>query len=108
LVTKTTGKEADELREEAINYQNRLNTGITIRSSTQEGESYYEVYIQVNVIGGEVNDDNKSTVDCMYQGENLGDKLARLLNEALYLPWTMNNSRIFFDITTGEAKISIR
>lgn len=104
LVTKTTGKEADELREEAINYQNRLNTGITIRSSTQEGESYYEVYIQVNVIGGEVNDDNKSTVDCMYQGENLGDKLARLLNEALYLPWTMNNSRIFFDITTGEAK----
>ena len=61
----------------------------------------------MNVIGGEVNDDNKSAVDCMYQGESLGDKLARLLNEALYLPWTMNNSRIFFDITTGEAKAQI-
>jgi vacuolar-type H+-ATPase subunit I/STV1 len=65
------------------------------------------VYIQVNVIGGEVNDENKSAVDCMYQGESLGDKLARLLNEALYLPWTMNNSRIFFDITQGEAKSQI-
>jgi len=104
LVSKTTGKESDDLREEAMNYQNRLNTGITIRPSAPEGQPYYEVYIQVNVIGGEVNDDNKSAVDCMYQGESLGDKLARLLNEALYLPWTMNNSRIFFDITTGEAK----
>ena len=107
LVGKTTGKESDDLREEAMNYQNRLNTGITIRPSAQEGQPYYEVYIQVNVIGGEVNDDNKSAVDCMYQGESLGDKLARLLNEALYLPWTMNNSRIFFDITTGEAKAQI-
>ena len=107
LADKTTGQEADDLREEAMNYQNRLNTGITIRPSAQEGEPYYEVYIQVNVIGGEVNDDNKSAVDCMYQGESLGDKLARLLNEALYLPWTMNNSRIFFDITNGEAKAQI-
>ena len=107
LAGKTSGQEADELREEAMNYQERLNTGITIRPSAQEGQPYYEVYIQVNVIGGEVNDDNKSAVDCMYQGESLGDKLARLLNEALYLPWTMNNSRIFFDITKGEAKTQI-
>ena len=107
LVGKTTGQEADDLREEAMNYQERLNTGITIRPSAQEGQPYYEVYLQVNVIGGEVNDDNKSAVDCMYQGESLGDKLARLLNEALYLPWTMNNSRIFFDITKGEAKTQL-
>lgn len=107
LAGKTSGQESDELREEAMNYQERLNTGITIRPSAQEGQPYYEVYIQVNVIGGEVNDDNKSAVDCMYQGESLGDKLARLLNEALYLPWTMNNSRIFFDITKGEAKTQI-
>jgi len=107
LAGKTTGQEADYLREEAMNYQDRLNTGITIRPSAQEGQPYYEVYIQVNVIGGEVNDDNKSAVDCMYQGESLGDKLAQLLNEALYLPWTMNNSRIFFDITNGEAKAQI-
>jgi hypothetical protein len=107
VANKITGQEADDLREEAMNYQNRLNTGVTIRPSAPEGQPYYEVYIQVNVIGGEVNDDNKSAVDCMYQGESLGDKLARLLNEALYLPWTMNNSRIFFDITKGEAKVEI-
>ena len=107
VANKITGQEADDLREEAMNYQNRLNTGVTIRPSAPEGQPYYEVYIQVNVIGGEVNDENKSAVDCMYQGESLGDKLARLLNEALYLPWTMNNSRIFFDITKGEAKVEI-
>jgi len=104
---KMARTDIDVLREEAAHYQDRLNTGITIRPSAQEGQPYYEVYIQVNVIGGEVNDENKSAVDCMYQGESLGDKLARLLNEALYLPWTMNNSRIFFDITQGEAKSHI-
>ena len=98
---------AADILEYESNYQNRLNTGITIRPSAKEGDPYYEVYIQINVIGGEVNDENKSIVDCMYQGESLGDKLERLLNEAIYFPWTMNNSRIFFDITTGEAKVQI-
>ena len=27
------------------------------------------------------------------------DRLSRLLNEALYHPWNMNTSRIFFDVT---------
>ena len=43
----------------------------------------------------------------MYQGESLGDKLARILNEALYSPWTLNNTRVFFDITKGDAKTAL-
>jgi hypothetical protein len=107
IVNKKTAIVTGDFRDYALNYQKRLKTGITIRPSASETDPYYEVYVQVNVIGGELNDDNKSTIDCLYNGESLGDRLERLLNESLSLPWMINNSRIFFDITTGEAKSQI-
>lgn len=96
--------EIEDIKKEQKQYLNRFNTGVTIRPSAQENEPYYEIYIQLNVLGGELNDANKSVIDCMYQGESLGDKLSRILNEAIYHPWNINSSRIFFDITQGDAK----
>jgi hypothetical protein len=98
------GDELGLIKKEQELYHKRLNTGITIRPTAQGNQPYYEIYLQLNLIGGELNDKNKSAIDCMYQGESLGDKLARILNEALYNPWTLNNTRVFFDITKGEAK----
>lgn len=96
--------EMADIETEQKNYMNRLNTGITIRPSAQADQPYYEVYIQLNLIGGELNDTNIAAIDCMFQGETLGDKLSRILNEAIYHPWNINNSRVFFDITQGVAK----
>ena len=96
--------EMADIETEQKNYMNRLNTGITIRPSAQADQPYYEVYIQLNLIGGELNDTNISAIDCMFQGETLGDKLSRILNEAIYNPWNINSSRVFFDITQGAAK----
>lgn len=98
LLTKSTIEEQPIIEEEQKNYYNRFNTGITKRPSAQQNQPYYEIYIQLNLIGGELNDSNKSTIDCMYQGESLGDKLSRLLNEAILQPWNVNGSRIFFDM----------
>ena len=100
-------KEGTDLQTEAEQYQNRFNTGVTIRPSAEKGQPYYEIYVQLNLIGGEINDKNKAAIDCMYQGDSLGDRLARLMNEALLNPWKLNSSRIFFDITTGAAKDAI-
>jgi hypothetical protein len=57
----------------------------------------------LNVIAGELNDENKSLVDCLYQGDSLGNKLEYLVNETLRNPWDINSNRLFFDITEGDA-----
>jgi len=96
-------EEQPNIQREAAKYQNRMNTGVSIRPNSKG--AYYEIYVQMNLIGGELNDENKSKIDCMYQGETLGDKLSRILNEAIYHPWNINSTRIFFDITNGETKM---
>jgi hypothetical protein len=85
------------------NYHKRKNTGVTILPSAGSTEPGYEIYVQLNVIGGELNDTNKSLVDCLYQGELLGNKMEYLINESLRNPWDINTTRLFFDITEGDA-----
>ena len=100
--TKQSSQTEDVLKEEQL-YKNRMNTGVTIRPNASVGNSYYEIYVQMNLIGGEVNDENKSKIDCVYQGETLSDKLSRVLNSAIYHPWNINSVRIFFDMEKGAA-----
>jgi hypothetical protein len=103
LPTITDGNEIDDVTKESQNYQQRMNTGVTIRPNAGPGRNYYEIYVQMNVIGGEVNDNNKSKIDCVYQGETLSNKLSRILHSAIYHPWNINSTRIFFDIEQGTA-----
>jgi len=98
-------EEHENIIRESELYQRRLSTGVTIRPNARAGSPYYEIYVQMNLIGGELNDENKSKIDCIYQGETLGDKLSRILNEAIYHPWNINSSRVFFDIEKGETTI---
>lgn len=100
-------KKRAELKSEQGVFYKRMDTGVTLLTSASENEPYFEIYLQVNLIGGEVNDDNKSLIDCMYKGESLGDRLELLMNQSLYYPWSVKSSRIFFDITEGSAKDTI-
>jgi hypothetical protein len=100
-------KEKDILKKEQGMFSKRMNTGVTLMTSATETEPYFEIYVQVNLIGGELTDDNLSLVDCMYKGESMGDRLEFLLNQTLYYPWIIKSSRIFFDITEGSAKETI-
>jgi len=88
----------ENARKESQQYQNLMNTGVSIRPNSRNNTPYFEIYIQMNLIGGEMNDDNKSKIDCLYQGETLGDKLSRVLHSAIYHPWNINSTRIFFDM----------
>ena len=85
-------------------YKNRKNTGVTILSSAKDNEPLYQIYVQMNTVGGELTDDNYSVIDCMYKGEYLGENLEYLLNSSLRSLTGLNTGRIFFDITQGDAK----
>jgi len=100
-------KDKKRLKDEQGSFYKRMDTGVTLLTSATESEPFFEIYVQMNVIGGELNDDNRSLVDCMYKGESLGSRLELLLNQSLYSPWIVSSSRIFFDITEGPVKESI-
>jgi hypothetical protein len=93
----------EEFVREKKNYHLRKNTGVTLLPSAGSNDPGYEIFVQLNVIAGELNDSNKSLVDCLYQGDSLGNKLEYLVNETLRNPWDINSNRLFFDITEGEA-----
>jgi hypothetical protein len=95
--------DAENARKESQQYQNLMNTGVSIRPNARNNRPYFEIYVQMNLIGGEMNDDNKSKIDCLYQGETLGDKLSRVLHSAIYHPWNINSTRVFFDMEKGKA-----
>ena len=97
----------EDLNIDKKDYNKRQSTGVTILPSAPANEPLYEIYVQLNVIAGELNDSNKSLVDCLYQGDSLGNKLEYLVNETLHNPWDINSSRLYFDITQGDAKKEI-
>ena len=102
-----TKEEKTKFAIEKNRYKQRMNTGVTILPSASENEPKYEIYIEMNVIAGELNNNNTKLVDCLYKGESLGDKLEYLLNKTLANPWDINSMRLFFDITQGDAKQEI-
>ena len=102
-IKKTEVAQAQEFIDAKEDYHKRKNTGVNILPSVNSTEPGYEIYVQLNVIGGELNDTNKSLVDCLYQGESLGNKMEYLVNESLRNPWDINTTRLFFDITQGDA-----
>ena len=94
-------KYADEKKK----YKRRMNTGVTILTSATDPK--YEIFVQINVIAGELNDTNTKLVDCLYKGEMLGERLEYLLNKTLGNPWDIKSTRLFFDISQGDVKNEI-
>uniref|UniRef100_A0A6C0I0F8 Uncharacterized protein n=1 Tax=viral metagenome TaxID=1070528 RepID=A0A6C0I0F8_9ZZZZ len=68
-----------------------IYTGVNINIS----ENSNEIFLHIDVIEGEINDDNKQNIKCIYPGEKLTDKLDTLLstNEKKY---ELNPRRMLF------------
>ena len=101
---KTIEKQLNNIENLKSEYILNKNTSVSINPSAKENEPYFEIFIQLNLIGGELNDSNKGLIDCMYQGESLGSKLEVLINSSAHEPWDLNNNRMFFDITKDDIK----
>ena len=74
-----------------------LNTGVCIVNAS-ENKPINEIYVKLYVIKGELNDENKNILNCMYKSEYLTDELKKLLNNDTS-DLLLNKSSFYFDIT---------
>lgn len=100
----------DKVKVNIDSIRDYLNVGVcfSTRSSGESNESkpVNEIYIKLFVIKGELNDENKNIVNCMYKGDYLGDELYRLLNNDKS-NLLLNVSNFQFDIDSKEVKAKI-
>ena len=88
------------------NFKKTFNTGISI--VYDKNEPSYDIYVQVNCIGGELTDENTSAIDCLYKNDFLGNKMEYLVNESVLNQWEINTNRMFFDLEDGRIKNKIQ
>jgi hypothetical protein len=77
------------------------DTGVSILPMTGK-DPRLEIHVQIDFIEGEVNDENKSKINCIYKGAFLGN----MLDELLYpqkTKWELDKKRLFFNINDKEA-----
>jgi len=70
---------------------------------TKANEPRFEIYIQLNLIAGQLNDKNRSRINCMYKSEYLGTELDHILHPSKK-PWELSTKRLFFDLADFEKK----
>ena len=76
-----------------------VDTGVSLIDSNS-----VTIELRVDVIGGKVDDKNKSKVSCIFNGENLGNQLTTLLKPKKKW-WELDKFRFFFDINSETASI---
>jgi hypothetical protein len=87
-------------------FEKRKNTGITI--VYDKNQPIYEIFLQVNCIGGELTDDNKSAIDCLYKDDFLGNRMEYLVNESVSNIWEINTNRVYFDLEDARVQEKIQ
>ena len=106
LITSFINGEDNENNFEKILTKNiedieNIDTGITINNSKPIKNT---IYVRIDVIGGEISDDNKSSIKCIFSGENLGNELKNLLNPT-EKGVELDSKRFYFDLNTGKSSI---
>lgn len=86
-------------------FEKRKNTGITI--VYDKNQPIYEIFLLVNCIGGELTDDNKSAIDCLYKDDFLGNRMEYLVNESVSNIWEINTNRVYFDLEDARVQQKI-
>ena len=97
-------KKTDNFLEEndEISVLQYLDIGIAKLGETKKLNR--EVYIMVDLIDGEVNDENMSQIYCPFMGDYLGNQLQELLSgrNSRYNNWAIDNNRKIFTIEKTE------
>ena len=66
-------------------------------------EPRFEIYVQINLIAGQLNDANQSRINCVYKSEYLGTELDHILHPSKKT-WELPTKRLFFDLAELEKK----
>ena len=82
-----------------------LYVGVNITENITPENPRYSIYLQVDLIGGEMNDSNKSKILCKYKGEHYGEQFMRFRRKNKGLnTYEVPKKRMYFDIDAEPAK----
>jgi len=82
-----------------------INTGISYINMGESNKPTREVYFMIDLIDGEINDENKSSIYCPYMGDTLGNKLEYLINNRYVTDendWAVDKNREIFSLSNME------
>jgi hypothetical protein len=82
-----------------------INTGISYINMGESNKPTREVYFMIDLIDGEINDKNKSSIYCPYMGDSLGNKLEYLINNRNVTDkndWAVDKEREIFSLSNME------
>ena len=82
-----------------------INTGISYINMGESNKPTREVYFMIDLIDGEINDKNKSSIYCPYMGDSLGNKLEYLINKRNVTDkndWAVDKERQIFSLSNME------
>ena len=85
-----------------------INTGISYINMGESNKPTREVYFMIDLIDGEINDKNKSSIYCPYMGDSLGNKLEYLINnpQTDNNKWAVDKNRQIFSLSKLKETIS--
>jgi hypothetical protein len=84
-----------------------INTGICHINIGESTKPTREVYFMIDLIEGEINDNNKSSIYCPYTGNLLGNQLEYLINvpQTKQNKWAVDKNRQMFSLSKMEKSI---
>ena len=101
--------EDEELLTGGTNEPKLINVGISYINVGESNKPTREVYFMVDLVDGEINNENVSSIYCPFIGDYLGNQLEYLITESrnpLENKWAVDKNRQMFSLKKIEASIT--
>jgi hypothetical protein len=101
--------EDEELLTGGTNEPKLVNVGISYINVGESNKPTREVYFMIDLVDGEINNENVSSIYCPYIGDYLGNQLEYLITESrnpLENKWAVDKNRQMFSLKKIEASIA--
>ena len=102
-------EEDEELLTGGTNEPKLVNVGISYINVGESNKPTREVYFMIDLVEGEINNENVSSIYCPYIGDYLGNQLEYLITESrnpLENKWAVDKNRQMFSLKKIEASIA--
>jgi hypothetical protein len=108
IYDKYINSDSDSDSDSKQNISAYINTGISYINMGESNKPTREVYFMIDLIDGEINDKNKSSIYCPYMGDSLGNKLEYLINnpQTDKNKWAVDKNRQIFSLSKLKETIS--
>jgi hypothetical protein len=101
--------EDEELLTGGTNEPKLVNVGISYINIGESNKPTREVYFMIDLVDGEINNENVSSIYCPFIGDYLGNQLEYLITESrnpLENKWAVDKNRQMFSLKKIEASIA--